>query len=34
MKLPEKGILLRIFVGETDRYKGKLLYEQIVLKAR
>ncbi|MCP4614730.1 MAG: DUF190 domain-containing protein, partial [Planctomycetes bacterium] len=24
----------RIFIGETDRYKGKALYEQIVLKAR
>ena len=34
MKLPEEGMLLRIFVGETDHYKGKALYEQIVLKAR
>ncbi len=34
MKLPEEGILLRIFIGEKDRYKGKPLYEQIVLKAR
>ncbi|MDD3296939.1 MAG: DUF190 domain-containing protein [Candidatus Omnitrophica bacterium] len=34
MKLPQEGVLLRIFVGETDTYKGKLLYEQIVLKAR
>jgi PII-like signaling protein len=34
MKLPEEGILLRIFVGETDRIHGKALYEQIVLKAR
>jgi len=34
MKLPEEGMLLRIFVGETDQYKGKALYEQIVLKAR
>ena len=34
MKLPEEGILLRIFIGETDSYKGKPLYEQIVLKAR
>ncbi|MCD6145697.1 MAG: DUF190 domain-containing protein [Methanosarcinales archaeon] len=34
MKLPEKGLLLRIFIGEMDRYKGKPLYEQIVLKAR
>lgn len=34
MKLPSEGLLLRIFTGETDRYKGKPLYEQIVLKAR
>jgi len=34
MKLPEQGMLLRIFVGETDRYEGKLLYEAIVQKAR
>lgn len=34
MKLPEEGMLLRIFVGESDVYEGKLLYEQIVLKAR
>ena len=34
MKLPEEGLLLRIFIGETDQYKGKPLHEQIVLKAR
>ena len=34
MKLPEEGILLRIFIGETDRIHGKALYEKIVLKAR
>ncbi len=34
MKLPEEGKLLRIFVGETDTYKGKSLYEAIVLEAR
>jgi hypothetical protein len=34
MKLPEEGTLLRVFLGETDSYKGKPLYEQIVLKAR
>ncbi|MCF7875327.1 MAG: DUF190 domain-containing protein [Candidatus Omnitrophica bacterium] len=34
MKLPEQGMLLRIFIGESDKYKGKLLYEQIVFKAR
>ena len=34
MKLPEEGMLLRIFIGEADSFKGKPLYEQIVLKAR
>ncbi len=34
MNLPQEGMLLRIFVGESDQYKGKALYEQIVLKAR
>lgn len=34
MKLPEEGWLLRIFIGESDSYKGRALYEQIVLKAR
>jgi len=33
-KLPAEGVLLRIFIGETDRYHGRPLYEQIVLKAR
>lgn len=34
MKLPEAGMLLRIFIGESDHYQGKALYEQIVIKAR
>jgi len=34
MKLPDEGKLLRIFIGETDAYHGKALYEAIVLKAR
>lgn len=34
MKLPEQAVMMRIFIGESDRYKGKPLYEQIVLKAR
>ncbi|MDD5668562.1 MAG: DUF190 domain-containing protein [Candidatus Omnitrophica bacterium] len=34
MKLPEEGMLLRVFVGESDLYNGKALYEQIVIKAR
>lgn len=32
--LPQDGHLLRIFVGESDRHEGHLLYEWIVLKAR
>lgn len=34
MKLPEQAVMLRIFIGESDKYKGKPLYEQILLKAR
>ncbi len=34
MMLPQEGCLLRIFIGESDRHEGKLLYEWIVLKAR
>ena len=34
MKIPEQGFLLRIFLGESDRWHGKPLYEAIVLKAR
>lgn len=34
MKLPEEGLLLRVFIGESDEFDGKTLYEQIVLKAR
>ncbi|MDT8449994.1 MAG: DUF190 domain-containing protein, partial [Wenzhouxiangellaceae bacterium] len=34
MKLPEKALLLRIFIGESDRHDGRATYEQIVLKAR
>ncbi|HEY7089917.1 MAG TPA: DUF190 domain-containing protein, partial [Tepidisphaeraceae bacterium] len=34
MKIPEQGALLRIFIGESDRWGGKPAYEQIVLKAR
>ncbi len=32
--LPEQGCLLRVFIGESDRFEGKPLYEWIVLKAR
>lgn len=34
MKLPEDALLLRIFIGERDKYHGRPLYESIVLKAR
>ncbi|MBI4719235.1 MAG: DUF190 domain-containing protein [Planctomycetes bacterium] len=34
MKLPEEGCLLRIFLGESDKWQGRPLYEAIVLKAR
>ena len=34
MKLPEQALMLKIFIGESDRHNGKPLYEQIVLKAR
>jgi len=34
MNLPEDGYLLRIFIGESDKYHGKSLFEWIVLKAR
>ena len=34
MKLPDEGKLLRVFIGETDKYKSKPLYEAIVMKAR
>jgi PII-like signaling protein len=34
MQLPHEGSLLRIFIGEADKYQGKPLYEWIVLQAR
>lgn len=34
MKLPSEAELLRIFIGEADRYEGKPLYEAIVHLAR
>ncbi len=34
MELPVQSELLRIFVGESDRWHGKPLYEAIVLEAR
>jgi PII-like signaling protein len=34
MQIPEDAGLLRIFIGEKDRWEHKPLYEAIVLKAR
>ena len=34
MTLPMDGKLLRIFIGENDKYEGQPLYEWIVHKAR
>ena len=34
MNLPEDGKLLRIYLGESDRFDHKPLYEAIVLKVR
>ena len=34
MKIEGEGQLVRIFVGESDRWEGKPLYEAIVLEAR
>src|SRR2546428_10313763 len=34
MTIPTEGKLLRIFIGEADRWHGKPLYEAIVVEAR
>jgi hypothetical protein len=34
MHIPQEAILLRIFIGESDRYEHRPLYEAIVLRAR
>ena len=34
MKIPADGKLLRIFIGEADKWEGKPLYEEIVLLAK
>jgi PII-like signaling protein len=34
MKIEGEGKLLRVFIGESDRYQGSALYEAIVRKAR
>src|SRR5580704_12718559 len=34
MQIPHEAVLLRIFIGESDRWQHKPLYEAIVLAAR
>ena len=34
MEVPQDAVLLRIFIGEADRWQRRPLYEAIVLKAR
>ena len=34
MHLPHEAVLLRVFIGESDRWHHQPLYEAIVLKAR
>jgi PII-like signaling protein len=34
MKISEEGQLLRIFIGESDKWEGKPLYEALIFKAR
>lgn len=34
MKLESEGILLRIFIGESDTWQGKPLYDAIVRRVR
>jgi uncharacterized protein len=34
MKITGPGMLLRIFIGESDRWHGRPLHEALVLKAR
>lgn len=34
MQIPHEAVLLRIFIGESDRWEHRPLHEAIVLKAR
>jgi len=34
MQIPNDAVLLRIFIGESDRWRHQALYEAIVMKAR
>jgi uncharacterized protein len=34
MQIPQEAVLLRVFIGESDRHQHQPLHEAIVLKAR
>jgi PII-like signaling protein len=34
VKIEGEGLLVRVYVGESDRWQGRPLYEAIVLRAR
>src|SRR5260370_20879535 len=34
MQIPRDAMRLRLFIGENDHYRGKPLYQALVLKAR
>jgi uncharacterized protein len=34
MQVPDQAVLLRVFIGETDRFGSHALFEAIVMKAR
>ncbi len=34
MKIPAEGKLLRIFIGEADKWNGRPLYEEIIYLAK
>ena len=34
MEIPTAAVLLRVFIGESDRWQHRALYEAIVLKSR
>ena len=34
MEIPEDAVLLRVYIGESDRWQHQPLYEAIVMKAR
>ena len=34
MKFVEEDVLLRIYINEKEKFEGKILYEEILLKAK